>query len=730
MPSKILLSIALLGSSVLSATAHGVEATDIAPYVYPQSTPEAPSAMAFGLDGRTYTALADDGRRLVRYDLRTGKEVATVIDVATTRDNTVPRISGYTFSPDESYVLIYANTEPVYRRSFTAEYYIYEVRHNVLTPLSKTHPRQRAPQWSPDGRMIAFTADGNIYIYKIDYLTEVAVTTDASPNAIINGVPDWSYEEEFELTSSMVWSPDNSTLCYLKYDESRVPLYSMPLYQGAFDLDPTDASFPDSYSYKYPVAGADNVAVSLHSYDVDLRKTKAIAFSDSRIEYMPRMAYVPGGDRLIVTTLNRSQNRMELYSVNPKSTVVKSIYVDESPTGWIDPSAYEQLTLLADGFVVMSERSGYNHLYLYSYAGVQQRQITSGSYDVTAYYGYDPKAAAHYYQAASTSPLSRVVSRVDAKGRVANISPESGTASATFTPAMDYCLLSYSNATTAPVYTLAAAATGKTLRKLVDNSAYMARYPNLPRMEFFTMTSEGNTLNGYIVKPVDFNPSHRYPVIMYQYSGPGSQEVTDRWRMDWHYFFATQGYIVMCVDGRGTGGRGTAFKHSVYRRLGQLETVDQIAAARYAAALPYVDPDRIGIYGWSYGGYEALMAATEKDAPYRAVVAIAPVTAWRYYDSIYTERFMLTPGENADGYRLGSPINRTAELRADLLLIHGTADDNVHPTNTLRYVAALQKQGATCDMFLFPGMNHSIYGGNARSVVYLKMLQHFNRSMR
>ena len=707
-----------------------VKSSDIAPYVYPMNVPEAPAAMAFGIDGKTYTALADDGRRLVRYDIRTGKEIATVIDVKTTRDNTISRIAGYTFSPDERYVLVYAEKEPVYRRSFTAQYFIYEVLHNVLTPLSEAHPRQRAPRWSPDGRMVAFVADGNIYISKLDYLTEVAVTTDGARNSIINGVPDWSYEEEFDTTCSMAWSPDNSTLCYLKYDETAVPLYTFPLYQGTCDPRDDYALYPGSYSYKYPVAGEKNVSVSLHSYDVDLRKTKTVTFSDPRIEYIPRIEYAPEGDRLMVATLNRAQNRMEVYSVNPKSTVPKSVYVDESRTGWIDPIAYEGMKLLSDGFVVMSERTGFNHLYKYSYAGAQERQITSGDYDVTAYYGYDSKSATHYYQAASTSPLSRVVSRIDAKGKVTNISPENGTASALFTPMMDLCVLSYSNVTAAPVYTLANPTNGKTVRTLVDNKAYMARYPGLPRKEFFTMNSDGNTLNGYILKPADFDASRRYPVIMYQYSGPGSQEVLDRWRMDWDYFFTTKGYVIICVDGRGTGGRGTAFKHSVYRRLGQYETVDQINAARYAASLPFVDADRIGIFGWSYGGYEALMAASAKDAPYKAVVAVAPVTSWRYYDTIYTERYMLTPAENSEGYELGAPINRTASLCGDLLMMHGTADDNVHLMNTLQYVSVLESHGSVCDMLLFPNMNHSIYGCGARAVVYLKMLQHFDRSMR
>lgn len=732
MIQKILKATLLSAGVLLSTLGADAAATvaDIAPYVYPGNRYDSPTAMEFSADGKTYTALADEGRRLVRYDLRTGKEVATIIDVAKTRDNKVDRIEGYTFNRDESYVIIYTDSEPVYRRTFTARYYVYEVRHNVLSPLSKNHTRTRTALWSPDGRMIAFTAEGNIYISKLDYNTEVAVTNDGKKDALLNGVPDWSYEEEFEVTSSIAWSPDNLTLCYLKYDESRVPLYSFPLYQGTCDPMDQYALYPGSYTYKYPVAGETNVSVSLHSYDVDNRKNKAITFADSRIEYIPRIAYVPGGDRLLVTTLNRAQNRMEVYSVNPRSTVMKSVYVDESSTGWIAPEAYESMTLLPEGFVVMSERSGYNHLYLYSYAGAKVRQITSGNYDVTDYYGYDAAKGLHYYQAASSSPINRVVSRVDAKGVVTDLTPKSGTASATFTPAMDMYMLNYSNVTTPPIYTLVEAAKGRNVRTLVDNKAYAARYASAPRREFFTMTSEGNTLNGYMVKPRDFDPSRRYPVVMYQYSGPGSQEVLDRWRMDWDIYFATKGYIIMCVDGRGTGGRGAAFKHAVYRHLGEYETIDQVNAARYAASLPYVDADRIGIFGWSYGGYETLMAASAPNAPYRAAVAVAPVTSWRYYDTIYTERYMLTPAENREGYDNGAPIRRVDSLNADLLIMHGTADDNVHIANTMEYVSALESAGKMCDMLLFPNMNHSIYGCNSRAVVYTKMLRHFDRSMR
>ena len=527
----------------------------------------------------------------------------------------------------------------------------------------------------------------------------------------------------------MTWAPDNLTLCYLKYNESNVPLYSFPLYQGTCDPMNQYALYPGAYTYKYPVAGEPNSIVTLHSYDVETRKTKNIELSDSRIEYIPRISYALTPERLVVTTLNRAQNRLEMYLVNPKSTVSKSLYVDEVADGWVDESAWEITRYYPDFFVVSSERSGYNHLYQYSYSGAMMRQITSGDYDVTAYYGYDNVQGAHYFQSTINGAINRTVSRLDAKGKLTTIGEAEGSSSAIFSPDMAFYTMSYSNITTPPVYTLNSSKGGM-LRVLEDNSDYLSRYPALPQREFFTMNSDGNTLNGMILKPVDFTPSRKYPVIMSQYSGPGSQEVLNRWRMDWDYYFVSQGYIVISVDGRGTGGRGKAFKDVVYRNLGHYETIDQVNAARYAANLPYVDGSRIGIYGWSYGGYEALMAASASDNPYKAAVAVAPVTDWRYYDTVYAERFMLTPRENEDGYNESAPINRVGDMNCRLLLMHGTADDNVHLMNTLQYVSALQSEGKICDMFLFPNMNHSIYGCNSRSVVYLKMLDFFNNNLK
>ena len=715
----------ILAALLPAFQSHAATAKEISPYVYPENAVAVPGVMTYMNDGKSYLQLADDGTRLVKYDIKSGDEIATVIDVNTTRESQIKSIEGYILSPDESYVLVYGKKEPVYRRSFKASYYIYEVRHNVLSPLSVEHPVQQSPLWSPDGRMIAFVADNNIYIHKLDYNTEVAVTKDGALNKVINGVPDWVYEEEFDTTCSMAWSPDNLTFCYLKYNETDVPLYSFPLYQGTCDPKPQYELYPGNYSYKYPVAGEPNSVVTLHSYDIDNRKTKDIPFNDSRIEYIPRIAYAGTPERLVVTTLNRAQNRMEMYVVNPKSTVGKSLYVDENTTGWIDPIAWEGTRLYDDFFIVMSEKTGFNHLYQYSYSGAQMRQITSGDYDVTAYYGYDASTASHFYQSTASGAIDRVVSRVDAKGKVTVIGNQHGTTSLSCAPDMSYYTMAYNNVTTPTVFTLCNAS-GKQLRVLEDNSGYLSRFGSLPVKEFFTINSDGYTLNGSILKPAGFDPSRKYPVIMSQYSGPGSQEVLNRWRMDWDYYFVTQGYIVISVDGRGTGGRGKEFKDIVYRNLGHYETIDQIAAARYAKSLLYVS--KVGIYGWSYGGYESLMAASQFG--YDAAVAVAPVTDWRYYDTVYAERYMLTPRENEAGYQESAPISYVDRIMTPLLIMHGTADDNVHLMNTMQYVSALQSQGKVCDMLLFPNMNHSIFGCGARSLVYLNMLNFFDRNLK
>lgn len=727
------LAAALLLSS--SVSAHGAiggmrnsAVGELAAYCAPQSSTNHPS-LVFMPDGQSYLVRSDDGRSLIVKDIATGKDINTLFDVTHTRETTLPDFEGFILSPDASKIMVWRNSESIYRRSSTAEYYVYEVRSRLLKPLSTAHPRQSVPVFSPDSRMVAFVAENNIYAAKLDYGTEVAVTTDGAPGKIINGATDWAYEEEFSVTSLIAWAPDNLTLCYVRFDESQVPVYTLPIYAGTCNPDEKYEFYPGIWSYKYPVAGATNSTVTLHSYDVETRKTKQIELPSGSGYYIPRIAYGPKPSQLMVATLNRDQNRYEIFCSNPKSTVTKSVYLEESKA-WIEPEAYEQLYFGSESFVVASSSDGYTRFKEYSYTGSPLKDITKAECDATTYYGSDALGN-HYFQAAAPTPMDRTVYRLDRKGIYTAVSSEEGTTNATFAPGCKYMLKNYSSIKNVPVYSLCKA-DGKEIRTLEDNKTFESKVSALlPLKEFIKVPGgDGTEMNGYIVKPRDFNPSKKYPVIMSQYSGPGSQQVLNRWSFDWEAYFASRGFIIICVDGRGTGGRGTAYRTAVYKNLGHSETIDQVAAARYAASLPYVDGSKIGIYGWSFGGYETLMAASADNCPYAAAVSVAPVTDWRFYDSIYTERYMLTPQQNERGYTEGSAIGRALHLACPLLIMYGTADDNVHPANSLQYVSTLQSAGILCEMFVFPQKNHSINGCNARQVVYARMLSFFEEKLK
>lgn len=722
MIKKIITSILL----TISIVAYGNDVKSISKYVFPQNVPSSPVEYVYMPDGLTYLTLNNSGKSIVKYDIKTGKEIETVIDVTKTRGAKIDAIEGFELSQDGSKLLVYTDKQMIYRRSFKASYYVYEIKRNMLVALSENFTHQQAPVFSPDARVVAFVVDNNIYLKKLDYNTEITVTTDGKINEIINGVPDWVYEEEFTTNNSMTWSPDNMTLCFIKYNEKSVKDYTMQLYKGTCNPKRQYEFYPGEFKYKYPVAGEVNSVVSVHSYDVETRKIKKVALPDDRIEYIPRIAYGHDATRLIVTTLNREQNRMEIYAANPKSTVVKSIYVEESDS-WIAPETYETIKYYPDYFILNSDKDGYSHIYQYSYSGNLMRKVTSGQYEVTDFYGFDNLGNA-YFQSTITGELNRVVSKLDRKGNIIHLSDEQGTASAVFSPAMNYAMLNYSNITTPPVYKIIDIK-GKEIRVLEDNASYAATYKSVPQKEFFKVKSNGIELNGVMLKPADFDTSKKYPVIMTQYSGPGSQQVRNRWQMDWEYYAVTQGFIVVCVDGRGTGFRGNEFERVVYKQLGYYETIDQLAAAKYVSSLSYVDSKRIGICGWSYGGYETLMAISHQQSPFAAAVAIAPVTDWRYYDTIYAERYMLTPQSNEEGYNAGSPIKLANNVKCPLLLMSGTADDNVHFQNTIEYVSQLQSNGILCDMLIFPNMNHSINHCNSRSLVYAKMIDYFKRNM-
>lgn len=701
---------------------------DMAAYISPAASPDAPEQYTYLPDGTTYAMLSSDGRTIDTYDIRSGKKVSTIFSVEDARGARLSSISGFSLSPDAGKIIVWTDKRPIYRRSFEARYYVYEGRTRQLQPLSDQFEYTRIPVFSPDNRMIAFVADNNVYIRKLDYGSQVAVTTDGAKDKIINGATDWTYEEEFTLTSTLAWAPDNTTLCYLKFDESQVPLYSFMLYQGTCEPMNQYAYYPGTFTYKYPVAGMKNSVVTLHSYDIDTRKIKDITLPDSRIEYIPRIDFGPTCEQLLVSTLNRDQNHYEIYSVNPKATTSRSVYSLDSKA-WILPDTYESLVLESDGFVVMAPGdNGFVGIKKYSYAGALTATIAAESHDVTAYYGKDA-AGAYYYQAATPSPMDRTVYRKTAKGATP-ISATRGTSSMNFSPDMKYAVSKFSDINTPPTYHLVSN-DGKSIRTLIDNADYARRVASLVvPTEFITVPSDGQQLNAFIIKPRNFNAAQRYPVIMYQYSGPGSQSVLNQWSLNWMSYAADHGFIVVCADGRGTACRGMNFMQCVYRDLGHYETIDQVNTARYLATLPYVDSKRIGIFGWSYGGYEALMCASADGCPFAAAVAVAPVTDWRYYDTVYAERYMLTPQQNDLGYNTSAPIKHVKTMDIPLLIMHGTADDNVHIFNSYQYVSALQSEGRLCDMLVFPNMNHSINHCGNQALVYAKTFNFFNEKLK
>lgn len=668
-------------------------------------------------DGKHYIATNEDFTKIEKFSYATGELVATLFDVATARECDLKSFEGYAISDDETRLLIYANSEPIYRHSFVADYYTFEIKRNLLKPLS-TGGKQQAAVYSPNGRMVAFVRDNNIFIKKLDYDTEVAVTKDGKKNQVINGVPDWVYEEEFGFSSAMQWSSDSELLSFIRFNETDVKETAFPLY-GSYSPDyPEYELYNGEMRYKYPVAGEVNSRVQVLTYTVETRATKAHDIPLDADGYIPRIFTMPETDQLAVVTLNRHQNHLSLYKLNARSGVSRLLLEDHDNT-WIDQEAYNMLHFYPEFFIIASDRDGWLRLYQYNNNGVLQRAISPENQDVTAYLGCNLDKGIFYCQA-TAGAINRAIYSYNAKKGITNLTPEEGFHTATFNPACTYYMHGYSNADTPPVYTLRNAA-GKAIRTIEDNDEVVKAVAetNMPAREFFTMDNGmGYTLNGFMVKPYDFDAQQKYPAVLVQYSGPGSQEVLNNWEIDWYHYLANQGFIVICVDGRGTGGRGKAFESVIYQNLGYYETQDQVAAARYAATLPYVDGNNIGIWGWSFGGYEVLMALTTGNGTFKAGVAIAPVTDWRYYDSIYTERYMRTPNENTDGYKNSAPINHASNLQGDLLIVSGTADDNVHMSNTMEMVGALIKADKQFDMMIYPNQNHSIRGENSRYHIY------------
>lgn len=689
------------------------------------------------LDGEHYTQISKDHKRIVKYSFRTGKEVEAIFDVTKARNCELKRFDDYIMSPDESLILIQTETQPIYRRSFTAVYYLYNVKNRTLEPLSNNGPQQ-VPLFSPDSHQIAFVRNNNIYLIKLLFgNSESQVTKDGEYNKVLNGIPDWVYEEEFAFNRAFDFSADSRMIAYIRFDESRVPMYSFQWYKGMAPEKTAYATYPGSYDYKYPKSGAINSKVSVHTFDIKSHVTRKMELPIDSDGYVPRIKFTDDPEKLAIMTLNRHQNRFDLYMANPRSAVCKVAVRDEAEQ-YIKEQAYSNIAFYPENMVMMSERDGYNHLYLYTIGGNLVKQITKGKFEVKEFLGWDQKANVFYYTSNEESPLRTAVYKIDGKGKKTKLSTRTGTNNALFSKNLNYYINTYSSAQTPTLITLNNNK-GQEMVTLLDNKELKNKISqlNMPTKEFFTFkTSEGVELNGWMMKPANFNPSKKYPVIMHQYSGPGSQQVLDKWGIgsfgDGGMFEAVmcdKGYIMVCVDGRGTGGRGAAFEKCTYLSIGLKEAADQAETAKYLSTLSYVDGSRIGIWGWSYGGYNTLMSMSEGSGAFKAGVAIAAPTDWRFYDTVYTERFMRTPKENGDGYRASSAINHVAALKGKLLLIHGSADDNVHFQNFMEYNEALVQANIQFETQIYTNRNHGISGGNTRNHLMNRVVNFFLQNL-
>ncbi len=666
-------------------------------------------------NGEQYTVLNVDvvtgNTSIDKYDYKTLKKVETLVSSASLEE--IQKFSSYQFSDDESKILLATEVESIFRRSTLGVFYIYDSNTKSLTKVSDAKIQE--PTLSPDGKHVAYVLNNNLFLMDLQSGTTKQVTTDGVKNKIINGVTDWVYEEEFSFVRAFEWNANSAKIAFLRFDETDVPQFSMDVYGTE--------KYPRQHVFKYPKAGEDNAKVSLHMFDVVSNEISDINLGDAY--YVPRIKWMNDANSLSVQTINRHQNHLKLYLVDTRTNTVSTL-LEEKDKAYVD--IHDNLTFLADdSFIWTSEKDGWNHIYLYNSEGELMNQVTSGNWEVTRYYGYDQNEDKIYYQSTENGSINRGIYSVESNGKgKKELATESGSNSASFSADFTYFINTYSSATTPPIYTLHKALTGKKIKDIKDNIALLKKlsaYAISPK-EFGTISINGNDLNMYMIKPKDFDPSKKYPLFMYQYSGPGSQNVSNSWMRAndyWHQKLVSEGYIIACVDGRGTGFKGSDFKKVTYLNLVKYETEDQIAAAKKLSELDYIDENRTGIWGWSFGGHMATNCILKGNDTFEMAIAVAPVTSWRFYDTIYTERFMRTPAENPSGYDDNSPFNYPELLKGKYLLIHGSGDDNVHVQNTMRMVEALIQANKQFEWGIYPDKNHGIYGGNTRIHLFNKM---------
>lgn len=630
--------------------------------------------------------------------------------------------SDYSFNQNEDKLLLTTEMESIYRRSTLAKYYVYDV--NTSKVVLVDDRKIQEPTFSPSGDALAYVCDNNVYIKNLNSNVVTQITFDGEKNKIINGITDWVYEEEFEFVRAFEWNKTGTQLAYIKFDETNVPDFSMDVYGQ--DL------YPQQQVFKYPKAGENNSIVSLYNYSLLSEKKSKIDFPEKPY-YIPRIKFTEEENLLSVQTLNRHQNDLNLYFCDVENNKV-TVVLNEKEDTYIDIT--NNLTFLNDNsFLWTSEKDGYNHIYHYSKYGTLKEQITKGNWEVTDFYGYNSKDKTIYYQSTENGNINRDIYAINIKGKnKKRLTQDTGTNSATFSTGYTYFINKFSSTTTPYRYTLNNTSKVKEIKELVNNNQLLKKLKNyhVSDKEFSTINVNGNNLNMWMIKPVGFNDQKQYPVLMYQYSGPGSQEVVNRWHSAndyWYQLLAAKGYIVVCVDGRGTGFKGADFKKVTYKELGKYEVEDQIQAAKQLGTLSYVDKNRIGIWGWSFGGFMSSNCILKGNDVFKMAISVAPVTSWRFYDTIYTERYMQTPRENPTGYDLNSPLNYADQLKGKFLLIHGSADDNVHMQNSMRLINQLVNHNKQFDCAIYPDKNHGIYGGNTRFQLYTKMTNFIEQSL-
>jgi len=681
-------------------------------------------------DGISYSTI-ENGNKIVKYNYKDGKQNGIIFDLSKIKEAPIKTFSDYQFCEDESKILLTTNIKRIYRHSFTAEYYIWNSVTKELSALSK-YGSQQVATFSPNGERIAFVRNNNLFVKSIKFGTESQVTYDGKKNFILNGIPDWVYEEEFGYNKAFSWSPDSKFLAFTRFDESKVKNFPIMMFQGSNPSYKGNTLYPSCYNYKYPVAGEKNSIVSIHVYELKSKTSVTVDLGQDSDIYVPRLKWTTDGNDLAVFRLNRRQNIMDVLLANPMTGDSRMFYTEKNQR-YINENFPDNFIFLPGNkyFVLTSEHDGYSHLYLYNRQGFFVKQLTKGKFDVTKFYGYNPVKKIFYYQAAKESPMRREVYYTSLDGKKqGKLSIKEGTNNVVFSAGYKYYINYLTSVNTPNTITLHSY-DGKLIRTLEDNNALLnklADYSLSPK-EFFTFkTSQGVSLNGWMIKPSEFLPGKRYPVVMTQYSGPESQSVQDKWSIGWNNYLSQEGFIVVCVDPRGTDARGEEFRKMTYMKLGQYESEDQVEAAKYLGTLPYVDKKNIAIWGWSYGGFTVLLSLEKGGNIFKAGIAVAPVTSWKFYDSVYTERYMRTPKENPDGYAF-CPMAHPEKIKSHLLLVHGSGDDNVHVQNSMEFTEAMVQAGVPFDMAIYTNRNHGIYGGNTTIHLYNRMMHYLKENL-